>query len=341
MLVTQVNKQKLITFLLLGLFLGWGLVIAAAPAFAQEAEAEEEVEYVKELNYTLQVPIGTLKTVEDLGDYIREFYNYFMLAAGVLATFMIMFGGYIWVTALGNREKISRAKEFIFSAITGLLLALLSYLLLYTINPSIVELRPLNVAILKPPNVGGPVAVLCNWGCVDPTDPGGDNPVMCSEVVDVPEDDDVCVGSLGSGGDEEISRSCSGIIVKNDNDICMISEDRRGSKTGTAKTSLSVPVAGIVDVNNDKPCGVLWYNAGKLEFDGWRLGSECSNEPYNGGKKQSGRCIMDGEYPVFSNTKGTDDCDIEKATSESWCESAEIRGRGFCGCITNMKCYGP
>ncbi|MBI2415210.1 MAG: D-alanyl-D-alanine carboxypeptidase family protein [Candidatus Kerfeldbacteria bacterium] len=51
-----------------------------------------------------------------------------------------MFGGMQWVTAAGNEQKITSAKEIITSALAGLIIALLSYTILLLINPATVNI---------------------------------------------------------------------------------------------------------------------------------------------------------------------------------------------------------
>jgi hypothetical protein len=54
-----------------------------------------------------------------------------------------MVGGYMYITSAGNSASTGKAKETITDAIIGLLLALTSWLLLYTINPDLVILNPI------------------------------------------------------------------------------------------------------------------------------------------------------------------------------------------------------
>ncbi|MBI2415214.1 MAG: hypothetical protein HYV33_00960 [Candidatus Kerfeldbacteria bacterium] len=51
-----------------------------------------------------------------------------------------MFGGMQWVTAAGNEQKITSAKEIITSALAGLIIALLSYTILLFVNPTLVNI---------------------------------------------------------------------------------------------------------------------------------------------------------------------------------------------------------
>ena len=75
------------------------------------------------------------------GRYIRALYIYFVGIVGVLAVVMIMYAGFLWITAAGNSSKISEAKEHMNGAVIGTILALTSFLLLQLINPQLVSLR--------------------------------------------------------------------------------------------------------------------------------------------------------------------------------------------------------
>lgn len=71
-------------------------------------------------------------------DFLKYIY-YFFLSIGGIATFiMLVWGGFRWLTSAGNPAGIGEAKDIIFSALLGLVLLVGSYLILSTINPSLV-----------------------------------------------------------------------------------------------------------------------------------------------------------------------------------------------------------
>lgn len=84
-----------------------------------------------------------------LAKYIKALYEYGIYLVGVLALIMIMIGGLLWVAAGGSPERITLARNIIGGAISGLILGLCSYLLLLTINPALVEFRPIELTIIK------------------------------------------------------------------------------------------------------------------------------------------------------------------------------------------------
>lgn len=111
-----------------------------------------------------------------LGEYITGIINYAMGIVSILAVVVMMFGGIIWLTAAGNQTQITSAKGWIGASLTGLVIALSSYLILYTINPSLTTFNPLKVTIVKPEPVTTPSTATCSWQDIYPMtyDVGGD-----------------------------------------------------------------------------------------------------------------------------------------------------------------------
>ena len=62
-------------------------------------------------NYTLNVPIGNIKEVAGLEDYIKLWYNFVIGVVGIIATVIIMWGGFKWLTSRGNSAAITDAKD--------------------------------------------------------------------------------------------------------------------------------------------------------------------------------------------------------------------------------------
>lgn len=75
-----------------------------------------------------------------IGEYINWLYNYSIGIIALLAIIAIMIGGFYWLLAGGNASRVSEAKSWINAALSGLILALSSYVLLFTINSNLVSL---------------------------------------------------------------------------------------------------------------------------------------------------------------------------------------------------------
>lgn len=94
------------------------------------------------LAYELEVPLGEEKMVGGgLAQYISFLFKFGLGVAGLLALAMIIFGAIQYTTSAGNVARQQDAKDRITNAIYGVVLLLGSYLLLYTINPTLVSLK--------------------------------------------------------------------------------------------------------------------------------------------------------------------------------------------------------
>jgi len=113
-----------------------------APAASQAADS---------IKFTPQVDIGTEFSGEQtingnsIGNYIKIIYKYAIGIVGILAAVILMIAGVIWLTAGGNASQITEAKAWITASLTGLILALCSYLILATVNPVLVEFKSLEI----------------------------------------------------------------------------------------------------------------------------------------------------------------------------------------------------
>jgi hypothetical protein len=74
------------------------------------------------------------------GEFVSGFYQFALMIGGVLAFGAVVYGGVLYAASAGNPSKQSEGKEWIKSAIFGLLLLAAAYLVLYTINPNLVNL---------------------------------------------------------------------------------------------------------------------------------------------------------------------------------------------------------
>ena len=88
-----------------------------------------------------KITFGGQTQFKDLGQFIQAMYQYAIVLAGILAVLMIIFAGVQWIFSGGNTEQITSARKKITGSIVGVLIALLSYTILNTINPYLVNLR--------------------------------------------------------------------------------------------------------------------------------------------------------------------------------------------------------
>ncbi len=147
------NKYKILSISLLGI-----LTIVLLSNFA----LARELEIIYPDLPGLQTPVSTKAF---LPDYVKYIFHFSLLIAGLVAFGSLVYGGFRYLTSVGNPTAITDAKEQIFASILGLIILLCSFLILNTINP---QLLVLDVE-LKP--IGGGVILYKNPGC-----PGGSNP---------------------------------------------------------------------------------------------------------------------------------------------------------------------
>lgn len=76
-----------------------------------------------------------------LGEYIATWYGFLLGTVGIMATLMIMWGGFKYLTSRGDKGMIDSAKNIIISAITGVVLAFGSYTILSVVNPALLKIN--------------------------------------------------------------------------------------------------------------------------------------------------------------------------------------------------------
>lgn len=99
-------------------------------------------------------------TTAPLAEYIRWVYKYLIGIVGIMATVMLMFGGFRWIMGAADSGAISEAKSTIASSLVGLTLVVTSYLILATVNPALVNVKPREIA-----SVGALGCCGVNAGC--------------------------------------------------------------------------------------------------------------------------------------------------------------------------------
>lgn len=93
-------------------------------------------------DYTPMEKIPGFETADtsNFYNYIGIVYQFGLWAVGISAMFMISIGGYMYLMSAGNTASMGNARGIITDALIGLILAMLSYLILYEINPDLVKL---------------------------------------------------------------------------------------------------------------------------------------------------------------------------------------------------------
>ena len=73
-----------------------------------------------------------------LGQLIQNIYLYALYLVGLAVFIMIIWAGFLWLTAGANPGNIANAKHKILNAIIGAIIFFSGYAILYSINPDLV-----------------------------------------------------------------------------------------------------------------------------------------------------------------------------------------------------------
>lgn len=138
------SKQSLGLILFVGVLAVLVFSISGVAVYAQTVTANTPI-------VNLEVPIGETVQVSGLAQYVQIFYRFTVVAVAIIAATMIMYAGISWLTAAGGTQKIGEAKERIIAAISGLVLAMLSYAILNTINPGLTSLMTPEIILSETP----------------------------------------------------------------------------------------------------------------------------------------------------------------------------------------------
>jgi len=83
----------------------------------------------------MPMPLAGISVQQLIGRIIK----YILGLTGVIALVMFVYGGFVWMTAAGNQERVAEAKKTVVWATIGLLMIFLSYTLA---NAIISKLQP-------------------------------------------------------------------------------------------------------------------------------------------------------------------------------------------------------
>jgi len=125
--LTKLAKQKtalsIVAVALFGLLLAPGLTLGAT--------STGDTFGLTEVNTGLDGTLGNQDLRTTIGDLIQVALS----LLGVVAVVIILIGGFKWMTAGGNEEKVTEARKLIFSGIIGLAIILSAWAIaLFVIN---------------------------------------------------------------------------------------------------------------------------------------------------------------------------------------------------------------
>lgn len=133
------------------------LLAAAVLSFPLAAFAQDSELIAPRLNIPvpyvdLAAPVreNEFVTVPFLAQYVSGVYQFLISIVGLVAGFMIVIGGFQYLTAGGDKGRVDAGKRRILNALIGLTLAFGSYVILYAINPNLVSFEALKLRFIEP-----------------------------------------------------------------------------------------------------------------------------------------------------------------------------------------------
>ncbi len=92
---------------------------------------------------------GTTNTsAGDLYNCINRIYRFAIILASIGAVLFIVIAGYMYMSSEGNGETVEKAKSYVTSSITAIVILLAGYILLRALNPDLIQFRN-----IQPPSV--------------------------------------------------------------------------------------------------------------------------------------------------------------------------------------------
>jgi hypothetical protein len=117
--------QKILSTIVLGVMLVAGLGLLMAPVAPASAATTTITADSLGLSYAAETGLAST----DVRTTISRIIRVAMGLLGIVAVVIILIGGFTWMTAGGNEEKVGEAKKWIFAGVIGLAIILSAYAL--------------------------------------------------------------------------------------------------------------------------------------------------------------------------------------------------------------------
>ncbi len=118
---TMIKFQKIMSVVMMS------LVLVAGLASVSQTNAQPLTGPLQQGELGLQYPSSTGLSSTDVRVTVARIIRVAMGLLGIVAVVIILIGGFTWMTAGGNSEKVDQAKQWIFAGIIGLAIILSAY----------------------------------------------------------------------------------------------------------------------------------------------------------------------------------------------------------------------
>ncbi|MFC1612751.1 hypothetical protein ACFL23_00275 [Patescibacteria group bacterium] len=134
--------QKKIFISLISLFLissfCYGLVYSTSLIHTAQASMFDEIKEggLEDIGYTVYGSETPQKSVTQI---IAEIIKYILSFLGIIFLVLTLYGGFLWMTAGGNEEQVTRAKSIITNGIIGVIIIISSYAITYFVLENLIR----------------------------------------------------------------------------------------------------------------------------------------------------------------------------------------------------------
>lgn len=97
--------------------------VTAQPVLAQNIEVWDEFKDVGETGYGIKS--GELD--QSLGEVIGGYLNAAFGLLGVILVVLVIYAGFLWMTASGNADQVKKAKGILINAVIGIIIIMAAY----------------------------------------------------------------------------------------------------------------------------------------------------------------------------------------------------------------------
>ncbi|MFA5853455.1 MAG: pilin [Patescibacteria group bacterium] len=289
----------------------------------------------------LEIPIPgvTLTSLTDtdaysipwIGQYVSGAYTFLISIIGVVAAVMMIIGGFQYLTSAGDSGKIGAARKRIVDALIGVVLALSSYLLLFTINPDLVRFKSLSLLQIQTETADfqtmgtTSVETAQDGDASDSVSGAGGGPLPGSHTSSFTNCPIPLTVTVGKASKVQFRSAMSSAVTATNPrdrviqiaDIANACDVNWGSCGNTAGTITALAGVGKVSCLDSKDGNCNDYGKGRQLFSvstaqrrylfGWRCGVE---KEYPGKARPAGECVNSSSEAV---TKVRDFMNAEKA----------------------------
>ncbi len=124
MLKKYFKKITLLVFLFLLLF---NFYLVQTINASTQIDMQLQLQTAAKPSWGEQVPIGN----SSLGGIVAKIIQAFLGLLGIIFLVLIIYAGFLWMTAQGDEEKVKKAKEILQRAVIGLVIIVSAYAITY------------------------------------------------------------------------------------------------------------------------------------------------------------------------------------------------------------------